>query len=120
MPLTPIQDKQVVNVAIATTASAFFDLDVSGWSKLTLWLQLQGTTVATDGVTIAQVFKPDGSAVCLTNFPATRSTGFSSDGTNINNWLQYDISGVHKIRVGLTNNNALTKTGQVQVYLGAS
>ena len=118
MPLCSIQVKTVVNQSINNGQSATFDLDVSGWSNLTVYFQLQNTTTTADGTQIARIFAPDGTVAPI-NLPNIRIVNFTSDGTHINSFAQYDVRGISKLRVGITNNNVAAKTAVVNVYLGA-
>jgi hypothetical protein len=119
MPFSQVDHKDIFNASIASGALGTVDLDVSGYSFVTAWWQLLGTTTAAD-MTVPSIFpyKGDGLTLLPITLPALRTQVPVSDGANINAWQQLDIRGFKKVQFSFKNNNVGAKVGTITVMLG--
>lgn len=119
MPLHTIKVKEIIPLTSlgGSGGSTSVLVDVSGYSLLTLWYQLQATTVTGDLLAFISLVKPDGTQGA--NGLNQIRNSLSSDGANVNDIRQYDVSGLQTVRVTINNQNVGSKNGFVQMYLGA-
>jgi hypothetical protein len=121
MPFSAVDHKDVLNQSIASGATATVDVNVEGYSFLTVFWQLMGTTTGGD-LTLQQVlpYKGDGTTVVLTPLPSIRAQTPVSDGANINAAQQLDVRGIKKIQIQAKNNNVGAKICTITVMLGTT
>lgn len=110
--------QQVINESIPAAGSTYFDLDVTGFSSLTVWFRLLATVTPADLTGWIGLFADDGVTVATNGFATVRTVAAASDGTNVNQFNQYDVRGIAKVRVNVKNGNAAAKVGVANVYLG--
>lgn len=89
-----------------------FTVDVPAARKATLTVQVDMTgAVAGDLTVAAQPYELDASTLLGLNLPVVGSTGPTAiGGTRVAFYAQYDVSGVDKVRLLITNNNAGAQT----------
>jgi hypothetical protein len=98
-----------LNQAINAGASLDKDLDVNDNQILSIQVAMTGA-IAGDLTVAVFPFMGDGTTVNQAVLPAVRSTGPTfAAGVNWYN-AEYDVSGLEKVRVRVTNNNAGAQT----------
>ena len=106
------------NASVAAAGSAAVNVNTKGWSKLTVWWQLQSTTTTTDLASAAvRPARADGTTYSNQGLPTVRSVAAASDGTNVNQTNVYDVAGFDTVRISAQNNNAGAKTYVITTYL---
>lgn len=112
------QTVEQFNASVAAAGSAAVNVNVSGYTKLTVWWQLQSTTTTTDLASAAvRACRADGTTYSNQGLPTVRSVAAASDGTNVNQTTQYDVAGLDTVRISASNNNAGSKTYVITTYL---
>lgn len=103
--------------ATATTAVAKADVATTGWYRLTVIAEVAATTTTTD-LTLAVIpYCVDGATLAGTAPLVPLSTAtVKSDGTNVWTVQIFDLGGIDKVSVQVTNGNAGTKNVTVNVF----
>lgn len=90
----------------AAGGTVTYDLDTEGFDKLLLAVQMNGAADADLTVAI-KIFLQDGSGARHgRSLPLVRSSGPTHVGGVVSFIGQYDLCGVDRVRIDITNNNA--------------
>lgn len=100
---------------VGAGGSLQFDVDTRRLGILSVVAKLNSTTTVGDLVYTVQPFDDKGNVIQF-SLPTVAVTAIASNGTDVGGISLIDVSGIEKVRIRITNNNAGSLAATVVIY----
>ena len=109
MPDVLLNKQQLLATAMGTGTSQTQDVLVDGRETITVQADINGAANG-DLTVVVTPYEEDGVTLATTVLTAIRSAGPTFVTSRVTFWGQYNVEGLSKVQVKVTNNNAGTQT----------